>query len=66
LDYAFLSSTVLGVSEALIASAALNGDTNGTDTTTISITSSGLFTAGFMSLTSKATVNSYIGFSAEL
>lgn len=67
IDYSLLSSTVLGASEALVATATLDG-TNyaGTDTSVINISSSGLFTTGFATLTAKASTSSYLGFSAEL
>jgi hypothetical protein len=67
IDYSLLSSTVLGVSEALVATATLDG-TNyaGTDTSVISISSSALFTTGFATLTAKNSTSSYLGLSAEL
>jgi hypothetical protein len=67
IDYSLLSSTVLGASEALVATATLDG-TNyaGTDTSVISITSSALFTTGFATLTAKNSTSSYLGLSAEL
>ncbi len=66
IDYSLLSSTVLGASEALVATATLDG-TNyaGTDTSIINISSSGLFTSGFATLTAKNSTSSYLGFSAE-
>jgi len=67
MDYSLLSSTVLGVSEALVATASFDSTNNlGTDASTITITSSGLFTTGFATLTAKASTSSYLGFSAEL
>jgi len=67
IDYSLLSSTVLGASEALVATATLDG-TNyaGTDTSVISISSSALFTTGFATLTAKNSTSSYLGLSAEL
>jgi hypothetical protein len=66
LDYSLLSSGVLGASEALVATAGLNSATNGTDASTVDISSSSLFTTGFVTLTAKASTSSYIGFGAEL
>ena len=67
IDYSLLSSTVLGISEALVATASLStNDYGGTDMVCIDITSSALFTTGFMTLTAKASTSSYLGFSAEL
>jgi len=66
LDYSNLASTVLGVSDVLITSAALLAVGNGKLMSTISTSSSGAFTTGFFTLTAKQTTSSYIGFSAEL
>jgi hypothetical protein len=67
IDYTLLSSTVLGVSEALVATATLDTTNNsGTDASTIVIASSSLFTSGFGTLTAKASTSSYLGFNAEL
>jgi hypothetical protein len=67
IDYSLLSSTVLGISEALVSTASLStNDYGGTNMVSIDITSSALFTTGFMTLTAKASTSSYLGFSAEL
>jgi hypothetical protein len=67
IDYSLLSSTQLGASEALVATASLDSTNNlGTDASTISIASSALFTTGFATLTAKASTSSYLGLSAEL
>ena len=65
-DYATLSSTVLGVTESTVSSAAINSSYNGTDTTGLDISSSSAFTAGFFTLTAKNSTSSYLGFSSEL
>ncbi len=67
IDYTLLSSTILGVSEAAVATATLDTTNNsGTDASTIVIASSSLFTSGFGTLTAKASTSSYLGFNAEL
>ena len=66
LDYSNLASGVLGVSDVLITSAALNAAGNGKLMSTVDTASSGAFTTGFFTLMSKQTTSSHIGFSAEL
>jgi len=64
IDYSLLSSTVIGVSEALITTATLSGESSYLRTTLF--TSGTGFTTGFFTLTAKASTSSYLGFSAEL
>jgi hypothetical protein len=65
-DFATLSSTVLGVTESTVSGAAINGSYNGTDATGLDISSSAAFTTGFTTLTAKNSTSSYLGFSSEL
>ena len=65
-DFATLSSTVLGVTESTVSGAAINSSYNGTDATGLDISSSAAFTAGFTTLTAKNSTSSYLGFSSEL
>ena len=64
-DYATLSSTVLGVTESTVSSISINTYYNGTYATGVSTSGSG-FTTGFFTLTAKNSTSSYIGFSSEL
>ena len=66
-DYAILSSTLLGVTESLVSSISINSSYNGTDATGVSTVGSAVFTTGFFALTAKNnSTSSYIGFSSEL
>jgi len=66
IDYNLLSSTISGVSEALITSASMESNHNSPFTTVLETGSSGAFTTGFFHLTAKNSTSSYLGFSAEL
>jgi hypothetical protein len=66
IDYSLLSSTVLGASEAAVATASLTSGTTTVDAASVSITSAALFTTGFFTLTSKASTSGYLGLGAEL
>jgi hypothetical protein len=67
LDYSLLSCGVLGVNEALVTSATISaGSSNGTDASTVNVSSSASFTTGFLTMTAKNSTSSYIGFSSEL
>jgi hypothetical protein len=66
IDYSLLSSTVLGASEAAVATASLTSGATTVDAASVSITSAALFTSGFFTLTSKASTSGYFGLGAEL
>ena len=67
MDYSNIASGVLGVSDVLVTTAALNTGTNGKLMSAVNTSSStNSFTTGFFTLIAKQTTSSYIGFEAEL